>query len=139
MIRWNTQRIAGEREGREFVRRLGRALEKPPKEMFERKDSAIMLFSADEMSCGIPPLPRSRDQAGLDSVRLACGDHSFSMNAYRGRFPKLGLHPEKSKLVKGSLNGEALVIKWAKPVRNLVKSGTDKKLVSHLLEFSELR
>jgi len=29
-------------------------------------------------------------------------------------------------LIKGSLNGGALQIKWANPVRNLVKSRTEK-------------
>jgi len=85
-----------------------------------------MLFSADEMSCGIPPLPRWRDEAGLGCVKLVCQDHVFSMDAYRDRFRRLGLSPEKPKLIRGSLNGGALAIEWASPVRNLVKPRTGK-------------
>jgi hypothetical protein len=126
VITWNTQRNGCERESREFLVRLGRAVRERPKEMFDKNDCVIMLFSADEMSCGIPPIPRWRDEAGLGLVKLASGDRTFSMDAYRDRFTKLGLSPERPKLVKGSLNSDALVIKWAKPVRNLVKSRTGK-------------
>jgi hypothetical protein len=82
VIVWNTQRNGRDRESREFVERLGRAVrEQRPKQMFDKKDCAMMLFSADEMSCGVPPLTRWRDEAGLGCVKLACGDHSFSMDA----------------------------------------------------------
>ena len=127
VIIWNTQRngFEEERESRKFLGRLGRAVRDRPKEMFDGKDWAIMLLW-DEMPRGIPRLARWRDEAALAQLKVICRDHAFSMDAYRDRLRKLGLSPEKPKLVKGSLNGDALVIKWAGPVRNLVKSHTGK-------------
>ena len=124
IIIWNTGR-EDDREGREFLKRCGRALEDRPKEMFDEKDWAIMLVW-DEMPRGIPGLSRWRDEVALGGVKLICRDHVFSMDAYRDRLRKLGLSPEKPKLVKGSLNGRALEIEWMSPVRNLVKSRTGK-------------
>jgi hypothetical protein len=124
IITVNTDRV-DDREGREFLQRLGRALQYRPKEMFDEKDWVIMLLW-DEMPRGIPRLARWRDEAGLGCVKLICGDHVFSMDAYRDRLRKLGLSPENPKLIKGSLNGDALAIEWANPIRNLVKSRTGK-------------
>ena len=127
VIIWNTQRTDSERETREFLGKLGRAAAgERAREMFDKKDGLIMLFSADGMSCGIPPLPRWKDEAALGCVKLICRDHAFSMDGYRARLRKLGVSPEKPKLIKGSFNDGALQIKWTSPVRNLVKSRTEK-------------
>jgi hypothetical protein len=127
VIIWNTQRNDSDQQTRDFLGKLGRAATgEPPREMFDKKDGVIMLFSADGMSCGIPPLPRWKDEAALSCVKMICGDHAFSKDGYRARLRKLGVSPEKPKLIKGSFNGGALQIKWANPVRNLVKSRTEK-------------
>jgi hypothetical protein len=52
IITVNTDRV-DDREGREFLQRLGRALQYRPKEMFDEKDWVIMLLW-DEMPRGIP-------------------------------------------------------------------------------------
>jgi hypothetical protein len=124
VIIWNTNR-GDDRESSEFIQTLGRALRDRPKEMFDGKDWAIMLLW-DEMPRGIPRLARWRDEGALACLKLTCRDHAFSMDAYRDRLRKLGLSPEKPKLIKGYLNGGALAIDWASPVRNLVKSHTGK-------------
>jgi hypothetical protein len=115
-----------DQESAKFLERLGRAVRSSrPKEMFDEKDWAIMLLW-DEMPRGIPGLAHWRDEAALGCVKLICRDHVFSMDAYRDRLRKLGLSPERPKLVKGSLKGRTLAIEWASPVRNLVKSRTGK-------------
>jgi hypothetical protein len=130
VIYWNMHRTDCERETREYLGRLGRAaVGELPKEMFDKPGCAIMLFSADEMSCGIPPLTRWRDEAGLRCMKLACDNHSLSMDVYRARFRKLGLSAERPKLVKCSEyspGSDALEIEWAEPVRNLAKARTKK-------------
>jgi hypothetical protein len=130
VIYLNMQRTDCERETREYLGRLGSAaVGELPKEMFDKPACAIMLFSADEMSCGIPPLTRWRDEAGLRCIKLACDNHSLSMDVYRARFRKLGLSAERPKLVKCSEyspGSDALEIEWAVPVRNLAKTRTDK-------------
>ena len=123
----NLQRNDGEAQTREFLARLGRAVSGDrPKEMFDKKDCAIMVFSANKMLCGVPPLPSWRDEAALGCVKLASGDHRFTMDAYRDRLRKLGLSSQKPKLIRGSLTNGALAIEWARPIRNLVKSRTEK-------------
>ena len=124
VIIWNTE-LGDDRESSEFIQRLGRALRDRPKEMFDGKDWAIMLLW-DEMPRGIPRLARWRDEAALAQLKVICRHHAFSMDAYRDRLRKLGLSPEKPKLIKGSLNGAAFAIEWATPVRNLVTSRTGK-------------
>ena len=124
VVNWNMDRGDDTKSG-EFLERLGRVRSRRPKEMFDEKDWAIMLLW-DEMPRGIPPLARWRDEAALGCVKLVCRDHVFSMDAYRDRLRKLGLSPERPKLVKGSLKGRTLAIEWASPVRNLVKSRTGK-------------
>jgi hypothetical protein len=64
----NADRV-DDREGREFLKRLGRALQYRPKEMFDEKDWAIMLLW-DEMPRGIPRLARWRDEAGFKKVNV---------------------------------------------------------------------
>ncbi len=124
VIIWNMDR-GDDREGREFLQRLGRALQDRPKEMFDGKDWAIMLLW-DEMPRGIPRLARWRDEVALAWLKVTCRDHVFSMDAYRDRLRKLGLSPEKPKLIKRSLDGGALAIEWASPLRNSVISHTGK-------------
>ena len=94
--------------------------------MFDEKDWAIMLLW-DEMPRGIPGLAHWRDEAALGCVKLICRDHVFSMDAYRDRLRKLGLSPERPKLVKGSLKGRTLAIEWASRCgiwSNLVRAKT---------------
>jgi hypothetical protein len=93
--------------------------------MFDEKDWAIMLLW-DEMPGRIAPLSRWRDEAALGCVKLFCRNHAFTLDGYRDRLKKLGLFPERPKLIKGCMKGDELAIKWAKPVRNLGESRTGK-------------